>query len=179
MRRTTNADRNFILQQGFEAPEVSSVGRVASALLFQPRVVGLILVAGTISQSPAVFVVLAALLWCGALWPRLNPFDFAYRRTLGRRSGAAALAPPPMPRRFAATLAGTIAMASAATMVSGFWVAAWALQAFFLLAVAALILGRFCLGSFVYHLLRGGLIFAIGTLPWRRGDVGEAAHCSL
>jgi hypothetical protein len=60
---TTNADRNFILQQGLEAPERMSCSRVSSALLFQPRLVGLILVAGTISQSSAVFAILAALLW--------------------------------------------------------------------------------------------------------------------
>ena len=29
------------------------------------------------------------------------------------------------------------------------------------------ILQRFCLGSFIYHLVRGRVAFAMGTLPWR------------
>ena len=52
---STNADINFILQQGFEAPEPAHAARFASALLFQPRIVGLIVVAGALSRSPAVF----------------------------------------------------------------------------------------------------------------------------
>ena len=36
-------------------------------------------------------------------------------------------------------------------------------------AVAALVFGRFCLGSFVYHVVRGRITFAVETLPWRRG----------
>ena len=37
------------------------------------------------------------------------------------------------------------------------------------IALAALIFGRFCLGSFLYYLLRGRSDFAIGTLPWKPG----------
>jgi uncharacterized protein DUF4395 len=166
---TTNADRNFILQQGLEAPEQMSCTRVTSALLFQARLVGLMLVVGTIMQSPAVFAVLAALLWWSALLPRLNPFDFMYNHTLGRRSGAPMLGQAPMPRRFAQGMAASFATAIAATMAAEIWIAAWVLQAFFLLAVAALVFGRFCLGSFFYHLMRGRVAFAVGTLPWGRG----------
>ncbi len=166
---TTNADRNFIVQQGLDAPAPTSCSRLSSALRFQGRIVDVILVAGTLSQSPAVFAILAALLWWCALLPRLNPFDFAYNHTLGRRSGAPALLQAPVPRRFAQGMAATFATAIAATMALGWWIAAWLLQAFFLLAVSALILGRLCLGSFLYHLVSGRVTFAIGTLPWRRG----------
>jgi hypothetical protein len=164
-----NADRNFILQQGLEAPEPMSCTRMSSALLFQPRLVGMILMVGTITQSPAVFTILAALLWWCALLPRLNPFEFVYNHTLGRRSGSTALGPAPTPRRFAQGMAAAFATACAATMATGFWIAAWVLQALFILAVAALAFGRFCLGSFIYHLTRGRVSFAMGTLPWRRG----------
>jgi uncharacterized protein DUF4395 len=164
----TSADRNFILQQGLEAPEPMSCTRMSSALLFQPRLVGLILVVGMITQSSAVFAILAALLWWCALLPRLNPFEFAYNHTVGRRSGAPALGQSPMPRRFAQGMAAAFATACAATMASGFWIAAWVLQALFILAVAALVFGRFCLGSFIYHLTHGRVSFAMGTLPWRR-----------
>ena len=171
---TDNADRNFILQQGLDAPEPTSCGLLSSALRVQPRVVGLILVVGTISQSHAVFAVLGALLWWSALLPRLNPFELAYKHTLGRRPNAPALGPAPPPRRFAQGMAAAFATAIAATMASGFWKTAWVLQASFLLAVAALVFGRFCLGSFVFHLVRGRVAFAVATLPWRRSAAGRS-----
>jgi hypothetical protein len=165
----TDASRNFILQQGLEAPEPASCTRLSSALLFQPRLVGLILVAGIISQLAALFAALAALLfWC-ALLPRLNPFDAAHNHTLGLRPNAPRLGPAPMPRRFAQGMAGTFAAAIAATIAFDVPTAAWVLEALFLLAVAALAFGRFCLGSFVYHVVRGRVAFAVDTLPWRRG----------
>ncbi len=34
----------------------------------------------------------------------------------------------------------------------------------------ALIFGKFCLGSYVFHLLRGEAAFANRTLPWVRSD---------
>jgi hypothetical protein len=166
---TTNADRNFIVQQGLEAPASTSCSSLSSALLFQPRLVGLILVAGVISQSAALFATLAALLWWCALLPRLNPIDVAYNRTLGARPNAPRLGQAPMPRRFAQGMAATFATAIAALIASEFRIAAWVLQAFFVLAVAALVFGRFCLGSFVYHVVRGRVAFAVATLPWRRG----------
>ena len=71
-----NADRNFVLQQGrSKLRSRRGCTRLTSALLFQPRIVGVILVAGVITQSPVVFATLAALLWWSALLPRLNPFD--------------------------------------------------------------------------------------------------------
>ena len=35
-------------------------------------------------------------------------------------------------------------------------------------AVAALAFGGFCLGSFLFHLIRGRAAFALRTLPWVR-----------
>ena len=55
----TTADRNFILQQGLGKPAAMDCSRVSSALLFQPRLVGLIALVGTIWQFPVVF---------GTLW---------------------------------------------------------------------------------------------------------------
>jgi hypothetical protein len=163
---STTADRNFIIHL---APDLAMTRRLSSALSFQPRLVGAILLLAMFSQSPRVFTVLATLLWWCALLPNLNPFDFVYNHTLGRRPGAPQLGPAPMPRRFAQGMAGTFAAASAASIAAGFTITAWVLQAMFLLAVAAQVFTRFCLGSFTYHLLRGRIAFAMDTLPWRRG----------
>jgi hypothetical protein len=164
----TNADRNFVLQQGLEASEPASCSRLSSALLFQPRIVGVILVAGAISRSAVVFAFLAALLWWCALLPRLNPFDAVYNLTLGSRPNAPKLGPAPTPRRFAQGMAATFATAIAAAIAWELRITAWVLEALFLVAVAALAIGRFCLGSFVYHLVRGRVRFAVDTLPWSR-----------
>jgi hypothetical protein len=177
--RNNERDLKFIVLQGFEAPEAKDVPRLTRALLFQPRVVGVIAAAGAILERPAAFAVLAALLWCAALLPRSNPFDLAYRHTLGRRPGSIALPPAPMPRRFAAGEAALFATAIAGALAAGFWATAWLLQAILALAVVAVPFGRFCLGAFTYHLLRGRRTFALRALPWRHdAEGGWASHPS-
>ena len=161
-----SAKRNFILQQGFENPAPISCSPQYSALQFQPRIIFIWVVAGTVSRSPAVFAALAAVLWWNALFPKLNPFDALYNRTLGRRPGVFRAAPAPPPRRTAQAMAGAFALASALLIHFGYSVAAYVVEAIFLAAVLALIFGGFCLGSFVYHLFRGQWKFARHTLPW-------------
>ena len=43
------------------------------------------------------------------------------------------------------------------------------LQGFLVVAFSALLFGKFCLGAYVYHLLKGRVAFANSTLPWARG----------
>jgi hypothetical protein len=124
--------------------------------------------AGILFQSQAVFAGLGALLWLSALFPKLNPFRALYNRTLGSQPGAFRLDPSPAPRRAAETEAGTVAVASALLIQAGFSLAAYVVEAIFLAAGLAVIIGSFCLGSFVYHLLRGRWRFALQTLPWAR-----------
>jgi len=164
-----SAERNFILQQGVQAPPPRECARLASALLFQARIIGGIALLGVATQARVLFAALALVLAWSALLPRLNPFDFAYNHTLGRRPGAPKLGPAPPPRRFAQGMAATFAIAVVASLSADLRVTAWVLEGFFLLAIAALVLGRFCLGSFVYHLIRGRRAFAVNTLPWGRG----------
>ncbi len=163
-----SAKRNFILQQGLDDPHLETCPLQYSALLFQPRLAGLIALIGVLLQSPVVFLILAAILWWNALLPRWNPFDALYNRTLGARPGAVPLTPAPGPRRFAQGMAGTFALAIGVSLLLQWRVAAVVLEALLLVAVAALVFGRFCLGSFVFHLLRGRAAFAKNTLPWIR-----------
>ena len=52
------------------------------------------------------------------------------------------------------SLAGLLAMTIAALLVFGLRTAAIAVELILLAAVAALVFGGFCLGSYIFHLLR-------------------------
>ena len=161
--------RNFILQQGFEEPAPAVCPRQYSALHFQPRTVFIWIVAGILFQSPLVFYVLCAVLWWSALFPKLNPFDALYNLTFGgNRVEAFYLTPAPLPRRTAQAMAGAFALTCGLLIHFGLSTAAYVVEGIFVAAVLALILGGFCLGSFVYHLLSGRGAFACQTLPWAR-----------
>lgn len=160
---------NFILQQGLDTPAQESCPVQFSALMFQPRLVGSFMLLAVILQSPVIFLVLSGILWWNVLVPRLNPFDVVYNRTLANRQGAGRLAPAPPPRRFAQGMAGSFALGIGILLLLQRGTAALVLQVMLLAALAALIFGRFCLGSFLYYLLRGKSDFAIGTLPWKPG----------
>ncbi len=80
-----DSERNFILQQGLDDPQAAH-GRY-SAVLFQPRIVGLTVLASIFSPSSVLFPVLSAVLWWSAPLPRINPFDALYNLTLGSRPG--------------------------------------------------------------------------------------------
>jgi len=169
-RTLSNSKRNFILQQGLEDPSPQTCPVQYSALLFQPRVVGLTALLGVIFQSPVFFLALSAVLWWSALLPGWNPFDAVYNRLFGGRPGAVPLGRARTPRRFAQGMAATFCLGIALSLFNGWSVAALILQVALLTAVAALSLGRFCLGSFVYYLVTGKGQFAMRTLPWARGS---------
>jgi len=162
------AKRNFILQLGFEDPAPAACPLQYSALVFQPKIVLAATVLGILLQSPVVFAGLGALLWWSALFPKLNPFNVLYNRTIGGRPGAYRLVPSPAPRRAAETEAGTVAFTSALLIHAGLSVAAYVVEAVLLAAALTVALESFCFGAFVYHLLRGRGRFALQTLPWTR-----------
>ncbi len=165
----SNVKRNFILQQGFPEPPSASCSSQYSALLFQPRLVGLVVLLGVILQAPQVFLALAGLLWWSAVFPRRNPFDALYNWSRSHRPGRVALSPAPGPRRFAAGMAGTLTLTIGILLLRGWNLTAVVLQGILIAAVAAMVFGGFCLGSFIFHLLRGRAAFAMRTLPWVRG----------
>jgi hypothetical protein len=161
--------RNFILQQGLPEPATASCPVQYSALLFQRRLVGLVVLVAVALQEQRIFLALAAVLWWSAIAPGLNPFEALYNRTLALRPGGTALPRAPGPRRFAQGMAGTFALAIGISLALGWKVLALALQSLLIVALGALVFGGFCLGSFVFHLLSGRSAFARRTLPWARG----------
>src|SRR5262249_19347659 len=118
------AKRNFILQLGFEDAAPAVLPLQYSALVFQPKVVLVGVVAGILLQSSAIFAALGALLWWSALFPKLNPFNAVYNLTIGSWPGAFRLGPSPAPRRGAETEAGAMALTIALLIHAGFSLAA-------------------------------------------------------
>jgi hypothetical protein len=159
-------ERNFILQQGLEEPVPRDTHPRFSALLFQPRLIGLAVLAGILFQSPVIFLALSVVLWWSALLPGLSPFDALYNMAFGSSHGNVRLGPAPAPRRFAQGMAGTFALAIGAMLRLEWFITAYVLEGFLGAAIVALVFGRFCLGSYIYHLLRGDTEFAGKTLPW-------------
>lgn len=164
---------NFVRQQGFEGADERSCACHFSALMFQPRIVGGVLLVLLYLQSGPLFLVLSALLWWNALVPRRNPFDHLYNLLVARPRGLPPLVPAPAPRRFAQGMAATFMLAIGTSLLGGWRVVAWTAEVLVAVAIGALLFGKFCLGSYLYHLLRGKAAFANRTLPWSRPDGGE------
>ncbi len=164
------AKRQFVRQQGLRDATAASCTYQYPALMFQPRVLVPILLLGVLTQSATVFLLLGALLWWNALVPSLNPFDAIYNRTIAVSRKDPSIGPAPPPRRFAQAMAGTFFAGAGLAFLTGTPVVAWILVGFVAVALAALVLGRFCLGSYLFHLLRGDTGYANRTLPWSRAE---------
>lgn len=157
---------NFVLQQGVRDASPSGCDLRYPALMFQPRVIGVLFLVAVVLQSWWLFGLLGVVLaWCAVL-PRLNPFDAIHDRLFAGRDGRPRLEPAPSPRRFAQGLAGTLMLGVAAALLTGRSAWAWGMVGFLAVAIGALVFGRFCLGSFLYHVLVGDGAFARRTLPW-------------
>jgi Domain of unknown function (DUF4395) len=164
----SEARTNFIKQQGFEASS-RTCDLQYPALMFQPRVIGVLVLAGVLLQSSPLFLMLSALLWWSVLLPTLNPFDRLYNSFVAVPKGLPVLTVVPGPRRFAQGMAATFMLLIGVSLLAGWSTLAWVLEAMLLVALGALIFGAFCLGSFVFHLLTGNSEVAKRTLPWGRG----------
>jgi len=163
-----SAEVNFVQQQGFRSISESECGTRYPALMFQPRLTGILVAVGAVTQAWPLFLVLGAVVWWSALVPLMNPFDAIYNGFVAGPRRLPRLAPAPGPRRFAQGMAGTFMLGIASSLLLKRWGLAWALEGLLLAALAALIFGKFCLGSYVFHLVGGETAFANRTLPWVR-----------
>jgi len=159
---------NFVRQQGFsDLPEESCESQF-KALNFQPLVIGPLAAVAIFLQSGPLWLVLSGILWWSALLPAWNPFNAIHNAFFAGPRGLPRLGPAPAPRRFAMGMAATFMLGAGTSLVAGWTVAAFVLQAFVVVALIALLFGKLCLGSYVFHLLRGNAQFANHTLPWAR-----------
>jgi hypothetical protein len=157
---------NFVRQQGFPDASLAACGYLYPALMWQPRVIGILVLVGLIFQWAPFFLALGALLWWNVIVPAFNPFDALYNRLLAEPKGVPQLPPAPAPRRFAQAEAGTVMLATGLALLSGLILLAYVLEGLILASLAALIFGRFCQGSYLYWLFTGQSAVANRTLPW-------------
>ncbi len=158
---------NFMKQQGFteEIPSIS--GAHFAGLTFQPRIIGALVVLGILLQSRILFLMLSTILWWNALVPSLNPFEINVQPhdcLTSRATPAVA----PGPRRFAQGMAATFVLIIGIGLMESWTITAYLFEWLIVVAISALLFGRFCLGSYIYHLLFGQLSFANATFPWAR-----------
>jgi hypothetical protein len=167
--------RNFMKQQGFAEEPPATCDMHFTGLYFQPRIVGpLVLVGiilnamGLILASAVLFFVLSAVLWWNVSFPALNPFERFYNAAIALPRGKTILPRAPGPRRFAQGMAAAFVLVVGISLLQGWQITAWIFEAGLVAAFSALLFGKFCLGAYIYHLLRGEFAFANDTLPWAR-----------
>jgi len=168
----SRAVTNFMKQQGFASEPPDACDMHFEGLYFQPRIVFPAVIVATLLQlvsvplSAGLHFLLSAVLWWNTLLPALNPFEQAYNRWVARPKGRLELVPAPGPRRMAQGMAAAFNLGAGLALLYGMAPLAWVLQAMLVVAFSALLFGRFCLGAYVYHLLKGRVAFANSTLPW-------------
>ncbi len=160
--------RNFMRQQGFTEEADSACDMHFSGLYFQPRIVGLFVLIAILLQSPGFFFVLSAVLWWNVIFRKWNPFEMFYNAVFAVPRGKPPLVPAPPARAFAQGMAAAFMLVIGLALTTGWIVTAWVFEGLLVAAFTALLFGKFCLGAYVYHVLRGRVAFANSTLPWAR-----------
>lgn len=161
---------NFVRQQGFPDASPETCSYQYPALMWQPRAVGILVLIGLALQAWYYFLTLGALLWWNAAFPSLNPFDALYNRLWAKPRSLPPLNAAPAPRRFAQAMAATFMCAIGLALWFGITPLAWAIEALLLVALGALILGGFCLGSYLFWIFTRHSDIANRTLPWSRSE---------
>lgn len=155
---------HFVQQQGF--PEIDEAGSVKKfrALMFQPRLIGVISIGAIIFQFAPLFLALSAVLWWNVLLPQYNPFDALYNALIAGPKGLPRLGPAPPPRRAAQAIAATIMLGAGATLLGGWLMASWVLQGLFVMS-GVMLRRKFCVGAYVYHLVKGDIAYTNRARP--------------
>jgi len=146
---------NFVRQQGFKDDTPQTCTSRYPALMWQPRILGVLVLIGLLLQAGPYFLALSAILWWNALLPRLNPFDALYNHLVAGPKDLTRLVPAPAPRRFAQGMAGTFMLTIGLSLLLGWSLVAWIAEAMLVVALVALIFFRFCAGSILFLLLTG------------------------
>jgi hypothetical protein len=153
----------FICQLGY--PIQSFDNSWYGALMFQPRVIGIVVAIGAALANPWVFLLLASVLWWSTIVPQRNVFDAIYNRLVLRARGVEPVPPAPAPRRFAQAMAATAAGVTAAALLQHAMVTAWFVEALFAIGVVAAVFRDFCGAAVVYTRVKRALRRELSPLP--------------
>ncbi len=159
----------FICQQGFPVPNANP--HLYSALMAQPRMVGAVVVLGTVFQRPEVFLVLAAVMAWATLVPSQNLFDAIYNYMVAYPRGFPPLRVAPAPRRFSQGFAAVMSLVMGLALLTGPRSVAWILEGVALVSVASVVVRRFCLPAHIYQMLRRA-----SPSTWR-ANAGASTRC--
>jgi hypothetical protein len=133
-----------------------------NGLMFQPKVIGIVLAIGALLQNAWLFALLGTVLWWCVLAPAFNVFEMLYNRVVADRRGWPHVAPAPEPRRFAQGLASMLSVLIAAALAAGATIAALVVEALLAAAVLAIVFANFCFGSWAYWSLHRRLFDQAG-----------------
>ena len=164
---SSSIDR-FMAQQGFGGEEPPLRRWHFGALQFQPAFLAFFVLLGIIFQSHTLFFALAAVLVWNVVFPRLNLFERLYDWAIGGPMSKPKLESAPAPRRFAQGMAATFMAITGLSLAIGWLIVAYVFQAFLVIALVALLAGKFCMGSYIFHTLQGRRDFANSTCPWSK-----------
>jgi hypothetical protein len=156
----------FMQQQGFEVGDEESTKRHFKSLLFQPTIVGSLILLAVLFQIAPLFLGIGVVLWFNALFPQANPFERLYDATIGKINNYPVLPPAPPPRRFMQGMAGTLMLLASFFIYQNLRVPAYITQGFIVIAFSLLLFGKFCVGAYLYHIFTGKSSFANSTCPW-------------
>jgi hypothetical protein len=158
----------FICQQGFALPNANP--HLYSALMLQPRIIGALVIAGTIFQSRELFLMLSAVLAWSTLAPRQSLFDAIYNYAVAAPRRLPPLPAAPAPRRFAQAAASALSLAVGLALLGQAAILAWILEAGFIIAIASAVIRRFCVPAHLYFVIRRKLA---ASLYISLGDAGQ------
>ena len=148
----TEAVRSRLMLQGFVCDTDPRVAAAAPWLRFTPALSTLWIITGTVLRSPTLLWSFAAIAGVGAAgW---NMFDALFAAVVRRWVRAPRLPPNPAPRRFAMGIASVWSAGAGALMAIGIGWGGVAAGIALALAGITVATTHFCLGSWLYHLLR-------------------------
>ena len=124
--------------------------------MFQPRQIAVLVISAVVLQSPWLFTVLSTALWWSVLVPHQNVFDALFKHAIAKPLRLAAVPSTPPQRRFSQAMAGTFALSIALMLFSGAARAAGLLECVFIAASMSVVVRRFCVPAYVFHLLWPG-----------------------
>jgi uncharacterized protein DUF4395 len=149
---SSNAMRSRLMLQGFACDTDPRVAASARWLRFTPALSTLCIIAGAALQSPTVLWIFAIISAIGAAgW---NVFDALFNALVRDWVHAPRLPPNPAPRRFAMAVAAVWSAGAGWLMAIGLVWAGVAAAGALAVAAATVATTHFCLGSWLYHLLR-------------------------